>query len=157
MRSAVAGSVLRFMGLIALLCLYGIPVTDHDPGSPLLRGLVLFALLAAWLWAPRMRRREAVPALVAVAAVGLVALPLAARVDRADALVDYSDWNWFGGKEITFNWDHTYGPLDWPRDGTTLLQVRVAAAVVLEGPGAGHLRRPALGAVALERPHQPAW
>ena len=123
-RSAVAGSVLRFMGLIALLCLYAIPVTDHDPGAPLLRGLVLFALLAAWLWAPRMRRREAVPALVAVAAVGLVALPLAARVDRADALVDYSDWNWFGGKEITFNWDHTYGPLDWPRDGTTLLQVR---------------------------------
>ncbi|HYI36739.1 MAG TPA: transglutaminaseTgpA domain-containing protein [Thermoleophilaceae bacterium] len=123
-RSAVTASVLRFMGLVALLCLYVVPVTDHDPGSPLLRGLVLFALVAAWLWAPRMGRRELVPALVAVAAVGLVALPLAARVDRADALVDYSDWNWFGGKEITFDWNHSYGPLDWPRDGTTLLQVR---------------------------------
>ena len=123
-RSRVTGSVLRFMGLVALLCLYGIPVTDHDPGAPLLRGLVLFALVAAWLWAPRMRGREAVPALVAVAVVGLVALPLAARVDRAEALVDYSEWNWFGGKEISFNWDHSYGPLDWPRDGTTLLEVR---------------------------------
>ena len=112
------------MGLVALLCLYGIPVTDHDPGAPLVRGLVLFALVAAWLWAPRMRGREAMPALVAVAVVGLVALPLAARVDRADALVDYSDWQLFGGKEITFDWNHSYGPLDWPRDGTTLLQVR---------------------------------
>ena len=123
-RSRITASVLRFMALVTLLCLYGIPVTDHDPGDPLLRGLVLFALVAAWLWAPRMRGREAVPALVTVAVVGLVALPLAARVDRAEALVDYSDWNWFGGKEVRFNWDHTYGPLDWPRDGTTLLEVR---------------------------------
>ncbi len=123
-RSAAAASVLRFMGLVALLCLYAIPVTDHDPGAPLARGLVLFVLVAAWLWAPRMRRREAVPALVAVALAGVVALPLAARVDRAEALVDYSHWNWFGGKEVSFNWDHSYGPLDWPRDGTTLLQVK---------------------------------
>ena len=124
-RSRVTASVLRFMGLAALLCLYGIPVTDHDPGAP--------AAARAWCcsrwWRPGCGRRgcagrEAVPALVAVAVVGLVALPLAARVDRADALVDYSDWNWFGGKEITFDWNHSYGPLDWPRDGTTLLQVR---------------------------------
>ena len=54
-RSRITASVLRFMALVALLCLYGIPVTDHDPGEPLLRGLVLFALVAAWLWAPRMR------------------------------------------------------------------------------------------------------
>ena len=74
-------------------------------------------------------RREAVPALVAVTIVGLVALPLAARVDRAEALVDYSEWNWFGGKEVTFNWDHSYGPLDWPRDGTTLLEVRSPRAL----------------------------
>ncbi len=123
-RSRITASVLRFMALVTLLCLYGIPVTDHDPGDPLLRGLVLFTLVAAWLWAPRMRGREAVPALATVALVGLVALPLAARVDRAEALVNYSDWNWFGGKEVRFNWDHTYGPLDWPRDGTTLLEVR---------------------------------
>ena len=128
-RSRATASVLRFMALVALLCLYAIPVTDHDPGDPLLRGLVLFVLVAAWLWAPRMRGREAVPALVAVAVVGLVALPLAARVDRAEALVDYSEWNWFGGKEVTFNWDHSYGPLDWPRDGTTLLEVRSPRAL----------------------------
>ncbi len=123
-RSRITASVLRFMALAALLCLYGIPVTDHDPGDPLLRGLVLFALVAAWLWAPRMRGREACPPWWRWRSSGLVALPLAARVDRAEALVDYSEWNWFGGKEVSFNWDHSYGPLDWPRDGTTLLEVR---------------------------------
>ena len=25
---------------------------------------------------------------------------------------------------MTFDWSHEYGPLDWPRDGTTLLNVR---------------------------------
>ena len=28
------------------------------------------------------------------------------------------------GKVVTFDWTHEYGPLDWPRDGTTLLNVR---------------------------------
>lgn len=116
--------VLRVLGLATLLTLYAIPVTDHDPGAPLLRGLVLFALVAAWLWLPRLRGRQAVPGAALVVAMALVALPLSARLDRADALVDYSQWNWFGGKEVTFNWNHSYGPLDWPRDGTTLLQIK---------------------------------
>lgn len=121
--------VLRALGLITLLCLYGVPVTDHDPGSPLLRGLGLFVLVAAWLWLPRLRRREAIPGAVLVVAMALVALPLSARLDRAGALVDYSHWNWFGGKEVTFNWNHSYGPLDWPRDGTTVLQVKSSRAL----------------------------
>ncbi|MEJ7817939.1 MAG: DUF3488 and transglutaminase-like domain-containing protein [Thermoleophilaceae bacterium] len=115
---------LRFLGLVTLLCLYGIPVTEQDPGSSLARGLVLFALVAAWLWLPRLRLREALPGLILIGVVGLASLPLAARIDRADALVDYSEWNWFGGKEVTFDWNHSYGPLDWPRDGTTLLTVK---------------------------------
>ncbi len=113
------------MGLAALLCLYGIPVTDHDPGEPLVRGLVLFALVAAWLWAPRMRGREAVPALVAVARGGRWW-----RCRWRRGWTAPRRWwttatgSWFGGKEISFDWNHSYGPLDWPRDGTTLLQVK---------------------------------
>ena len=38
---------------------------------------------------------------------------------------DYRAWSWFGaGKSITFDWSHQYGPLDWSREGTTLLNVR---------------------------------
>jgi transglutaminase-like putative cysteine protease len=122
-------AALRLGGLVSLLSLYATAVTDHDPGAPLARGLVLFALVAAWLWLPRLRPKEALPGLVAVAVIGLVSLPLAARVDRAGSLVDYSDWNWFGGKEVTFDWNHTYGPLNWPRDGTTLLEIKSSRAL----------------------------
>ena len=111
-------------GLVALLALYGTAVTEHDPGSPLLRGLALFLLVAAWLWLPRLRAKEARAAAVTVLAVGLLALPAAARLDAEAAVIDYQAWNWFGGKDVTFDWNHSYGPLDWSREGTTLLQVR---------------------------------
>lgn len=115
--------VLRVLGLIALLAVYGTAVTEHDRGAPLLRGLALFLLVAAWLWLPRLRPRDAVPAAAVVVAVGILALPLAARLDPEAAAIDYRSWNWFGGKDVTFDWNHTYGPLDWPREGTTLLEV----------------------------------
>ena len=118
-----ASSLLRALGLVALLVLYAVPVTEHDPGAPLLRGFVLLTLVAAWLWLPRLRGREAAVAGAVVVAVGLGALPVANRLDADAALVDYQSWQWFGGKDITFDWNHSYGPLDWPRDGTTLLNV----------------------------------
>jgi transglutaminase-like putative cysteine protease len=38
---------------------------------------------------------------------------------------DYRAWDWFGGgKAITFDWNHSYGPLDWSRAGETVLNVR---------------------------------
>ncbi len=117
-------SAMRALGLVVLLALYGTAVTEHDPGSPLLRGLALFLLVAAWLWLPRLRTREAGAAAVTVLAVGLLALPAAARLDAGAAVVDYQSWNWFGGKDVTFNWNHSYGPLNWSREGTTLLNIR---------------------------------
>ncbi len=120
-----AAGLMRALGLVVLLALYGVPVTEHDPGAPLLRGFVLLAVVAAWLWLPRLRGREAGVAAAVVLAVGIGALPVAAKLDADTALVDYRSWQWFGGgKDITFNFNHSYGPLDWPRSGTTLLNVR---------------------------------
>ena len=116
--------VTRAAGLVLLLLLYGTAVTEHDPGEPLRRGFVLLVLIGAWLWLPRLRRREAIVGAVVVLAVGLGAMPLADRLNRDTALVDYQSWNWFGGKDVVFDWNHSYGPLDWPREGTTLLNVR---------------------------------
>ena len=116
--------LLRGLGLIALLALYATSVTEHDPGAPLLRGLALFLLVAAWLWLPRLRAKEARAAAVSVLAVGVLALPAAARLDAEAAVIDYKAWNWFGGKDVTFDWNHSYGPMDWSREGTTLLQVK---------------------------------
>ena len=117
-------SALRAAGLVVLLVLYGTAVTEYDPGDPLARGFVLLLLLAAWLWLPRLDRRGAIVGAVIVLAVGIGAMPVADRLNRDVALVDYQSWNWFGGKDVVFDWNHSYGPLDWPREGTTLLNVR---------------------------------
>ena len=113
------------LGLVLLLVLYGTAVTEHDPGEPLLRGLLLLLLLGAWLWLPRLGSREAVPAAVLLAAVAVLAMPAAAKLNADGAWWDYRAWSWFGdGKAVSFDWDHSYGPMDWPRDGTTLLNVK---------------------------------
>jgi protein-glutamine gamma-glutamyltransferase len=120
-----AAPILRFAGLVVLLLLYGTAVTEHDPGRPLLRGFGLLVLVAAWLWLPRMPRREAALGAAVVAGVGILSLPLAAALDGERPWWDYRSWNLFGGgKAVTFDWNHRYGPLDWPREGTTLLNVK---------------------------------
>jgi protein-glutamine gamma-glutamyltransferase len=117
--------LLRAAGLVVLLLLYGTAVTEHDPGEPLLRGLALLVLLAGWLWLPRLGAREAAVGAAVVVAVGILSLPPAAALDGEDPWWDYRAWNWFGGgSPITFDWSHEYGPLDWPREGTTLLNIR---------------------------------
>ena len=118
-------SLLHGAALVALLLVYGVAVTEQDPGEPLLRGLVLLVLLAAWLWLPRLGRREAAAGAAAVVAIGVLALPVAAALDGDRPWWNYRAWDWFGGgKAITFDWTHEYGPLDWPREGTTLLNIQ---------------------------------
>ncbi len=59
-----------------------------------------------------------------VAAVGILSVPVAASFDADRPWWNYREWNLFGdGRAVTFDWTHSYGPLDWPRDGTTLLNI----------------------------------
>jgi transglutaminase-like putative cysteine protease len=116
---------LRAAGLLAVLLMYGTAVAERDPGQPALRGLILLVLLAAWLWLPRLPRRDAVLAGAVVASVGVLSLPVAAAFDSDRAWWDYHGVRWFGnGKVVTFDWNHTYGPLNWSRAGETVLNVK---------------------------------
>jgi transglutaminase-like putative cysteine protease len=111
--------------MITLLLLYGTAVAEHDPGAPALRGFVLLILVGVWLWLPRLPRREAGVAAAVVAGVGLLTLPVVAALDADRPWWDYRSWDWFGGgKVITFDWNHSYGPLDWSRAGATMLNVK---------------------------------
>jgi transglutaminase-like putative cysteine protease len=116
--------LLRTGALVVLVGLYGFAVTWEGPSRELQRGFVLLLAIAAWIWLPRLEPRWALPGFAVVLAAGLVALPLASRVEAARPLVDYKQWSLFGAsRDVGFGWNHTYGPLDWPQRGTTVLQV----------------------------------
>ena len=123
-RRAVAS--LRVAALVVLVVTYGVGATVSPPGAPLLHGIILLALLAAWLWLPGLEGSQAIAAAAVVAVAGLLALPVASRLDGARPWLDYRNWNWNGsaaGAGESFDWNHTYGPLDWTRTGETLLDV----------------------------------
>jgi transglutaminase-like putative cysteine protease len=122
------GRGLRPVGLVLLVALYGVAVTEHRFDGELGRGIVMLLLVAAWLWLPRMPERGWQTAAIASGAVltaCVVALPAAARYDDREPWVDYESWNPFAAQAATrFDWSHSYGPIDWPREGTTLMNVR---------------------------------
>jgi hypothetical protein len=121
----------RTSALVILVAAYGIGATVNPPSAPLLHGLVLLVLVAAWLWLPGLGRREALAGGALVLAAGAIGLPLAARLDGGHPWLDWRTWNWAWSKiegGESFTWDQSYGPLDWPRSGKTLLQVRSDAA-----------------------------
>jgi protein-glutamine gamma-glutamyltransferase len=118
------------LALALLLVAYGVAATVSPPDHPLALGLILFILIGAWIWLPGLQRRGLVAATAMAAVTALLALPVAARLDGSDPWLDYRNWDWSGsplGKTESFQWSHTYGPLDWSRDGRWLLQVRSSA------------------------------
>ena len=117
---------LRWCALALLLVAYGTGVTQLGLGAWALRGAALLVVIAAWLWLPRLRPRDTVPAAIAVLGCGLLALPLAAGFDREAPWLQYRSWNWFQRAQAgtAFQWDHSYGPIEWSRSGITMLQVK---------------------------------
>jgi transglutaminase-like putative cysteine protease len=114
------------VGLVLLIAFYAVAITDQAFGAALGRGLVLLVLIAAWVWLPHLGRRGALSGAVAIAAAGLFALPVAAALDAKEPWVDYTKWG-IGSQhrtEATFEWNHRYGTINWPRSGRTLLAVR---------------------------------
>ena len=64
-------------------------------------------------------------AAAALAVAAVVALPLAGALDKSGGWFDYRNWRLFSAKGgITYSWNQTYGPINWPRRGTTLLFVK---------------------------------
>ena len=114
------------VALVLLVVFYTVAITDQKFGGEIARGFLLLALIAAWLWLPHLGRRGALAGAATLLVAGLFAMPVAAALDGGEAWIDYSEWG-IGGEKRTgvgFDWNHRYGPIDWPRSGRTLLAVR---------------------------------
>jgi hypothetical protein len=121
---------LRSAALMPLVALYGVAVSARPFDHQSLRGIGLLACLAAWLWLPRLRARDAGAAVVAIAVAGTVGLGLTGSFAADRPWIDYHQWSFAlrNEKTISFDWNHSYGPLHWPRKGTTLLLIRAKQA-----------------------------
>jgi transglutaminase-like putative cysteine protease len=111
---------------VALGALYTIPVMQHDIELPWLAGLTFTLLLATFLWLERLQRRAVGLAMSVVAIAALAGYAAAPALDGERALLDYEELAQSLSPSATtqYRWDHSYGPLDWPRDGREILRVR---------------------------------
>ena len=123
---AQAGRGFPFIALALLLVLVVSPVVALGGTTSALLGIVLAALCMAFLWLERLPLRPGLglAALVGVALAG--ALPLAATADRGAPWFDYKAFTESIGPNdpVHFRWNQEYGPVDWPRDGNEVMQVR---------------------------------
>jgi transglutaminase-like putative cysteine protease len=110
---------------LLLSAVFVVPVVEHAPAVPFLWGAVFTVLLGALLWADRLERAylPGVTVFVAVAlGAGLFAAP---RLDTDSPWLDYQaiveSLTNSGG--VRFDWNHGYGPLNWPRHNREMLRV----------------------------------
>jgi protein-glutamine gamma-glutamyltransferase len=120
------GDVRRAAAALPLIALAVVPSTLVRPQLPYLQGLVLFGLVAAFMWGERVRRYAVGSALLLGALAGVAAMIAAPSLDQHKPWLDYRAWtNTFAPANIdVFNWTQTYGPLKWPRSGHEVLEVR---------------------------------
>jgi transglutaminase-like putative cysteine protease len=119
--------VLRFAALTVLIVFYGMALAERSPHGEIGRGFLLLLLIAAWLWAPRLKARDAGVAAGVVIVAAIVALPVAAKLNAHSGWLDYRNWRVLGESPgIGYRWDHNYGPINWPRKGTTLLYMQAS-------------------------------
>jgi transglutaminase-like putative cysteine protease len=141
----------RLGALVALIVPYTVAVAVYTPGAWLARGLVLLALVVAWLWLPALPRRSPLAAAALLALALVTAIPLTGTLQKGGAWVDYTNWSWASGAGTGFAWDHTYGPIDWARDNDTVFVVRSEepnywkASVLDRFDGTGWFRSAGLG------------
>ena len=111
---------------LVLGALYLLPAMQREGEHPFLGGAAFAVLVAAYLWLERVERRTA-PVAAGVVAVavfaGLVAGP---RLDGDTPLLDYEQLaqSLSSAQGARYDWNHDYGPLNWPRVGREVLRIR---------------------------------
>jgi protein-glutamine gamma-glutamyltransferase len=126
--AALRYRIRQVLALILLLGLYVVGVVDSSSGSITVEGVLLLALVVAWLWLPALRRQRVTAGLAWLAAAGALAAVLAGLIGTRQAWLDYRAWDILGtGRDsVSFSWDQSYGPITWSRSQQTMFVVAAA-------------------------------
>jgi transglutaminase-like putative cysteine protease len=110
---------------LVVAAMFVVSVVEHNPARPFLWGAVFTVLFGAMLWADRLERAY-VPGVAVFLTVAVGAgLFVAPRLDTEDPWLDYQAIveSLSGNSGVRFNWNHGYGPLNWPRHNREMLRV----------------------------------
>jgi len=124
----VLGDIRRAGAALPLIALVVVPATLVHPHLAYLQGLLLFGLLAFFMWGERVppdRRGGVVLACIATGALGMIIAPV---LDQHSPWIDYEAFTrGFTPAHVErFDWTQRYGPLVWPRTGNNVLDVRAS-------------------------------
>ncbi len=110
---------------IVLATVFTIPVVEHTPSHPYAWGAAFTVLVGGLLWGDRLERAHLAPAAVFVGVAVIGGAVVAPGLDANRPWIDYQGIveSLNAPPAIAFDWNHSYGPLDWPRDNRVLLRV----------------------------------
>jgi hypothetical protein len=111
---------------VALGTLYAVPIIEHGPDSPYFDGALFCILLAGFLWLERVRADQVAVATACVVATAILGAIVAPRLDSTRPWFNYEAFaeKLEPNKAEAFSWNHSYGPLTWPRDGREMLRIK---------------------------------
>jgi protein-glutamine gamma-glutamyltransferase len=111
---------------LPLIALAVIPSTVVRPSMVYVHGLLLFALLALFMWGDRLRNDEIATVIGLSAAAAVLAMLLSPALDPHKPWVNYEALaGSLGPSHVeTFDWSQRYGPLNWPRKGHEVIDVQ---------------------------------
>jgi transglutaminase-like putative cysteine protease len=120
------GDLRRAGAALPLIALAVVPAAVARPQLPYVQGILLFALIAAFLWGERVRRDDLGRVLGACALAGAAGMIVAPALDAHKPWLNYNGLvtGLTSGQIETFNWSQSYGPLNWPRTGRQVLGVQ---------------------------------
>jgi transglutaminase-like putative cysteine protease len=120
------GDLRRAASATALIALAVIPSTIIRPRLPYVQGLILFALLIAFMWSERATVPSSAGAMALAGLAALCGLVLAPGLDHRHPWLNYNGLtrSLAPTHVDSFDWTQHYGPLNWPQVGREVLDVK---------------------------------
>jgi protein-glutamine gamma-glutamyltransferase len=119
------GDVRRAGAALPLIALVVVPAVSLHPQAAYLQGLILFALVALFMWGERVpsdRRGGVILACAVTGAIGMIAAP---AIDQDSPWINTHQLaSGFSPAHVDrFDWSQRYGRLNWPHSGTNVFSV----------------------------------